>query len=308
MNTFRKTSLTVALAAVITGCATAPSALLEEARGNYKAAQANPRTRDLASVELKQAGDTLARADEARAADKPSVDVDHLAYIAKQQVAIAEQVGVRVDAQSVITNAQVKRDAVRLAARTNEADAAQRDADGARRQADESQRTAASNMRQAEASKQLADASQRDAQAAQQRNAWLEGQLQELRATKTARGLLITLGDVYFDTDRSQLKPGGLRNVEKLGDLLQKFPLRRTMVEGFTDSTGSEEHNQDLSDRRAQAVRTVLLGMGVGRERIETHGYGEAHPVADNSSAAGRVMNRRVEILLSDDNGTIAPR
>lgn len=308
MNAFHKTSMTVALAAVLAACATAPSALLEEARGNYRAAQANPRTRDLAVVELKQAGDTLAKADEARADNKPAADVEHLAYIAKQQVAIAEQVGIRVNAQSAVASAQAQRDAVRLAARTTEADAAQRDADGARRQAEESQRAAAANQRQADASRQMADSSQRSAEAAQQRNVWLEGQLKELRATKTDRGMLITLGDVYFDIDRAQLKPGGMRSVEKLGDLLQKFPLRRTLVEGFTDNTGSENHNQDLSDRRAQAVRAVLLGMGVGRERIATHGYGESFPVADNDSVAGRVMNRRVEILLSDDTGTIAPR
>ena len=80
------------------------------------------------------------------------------------------------------------------------------------------------------------------------------------------------------------------------------------MIEGFTDSTGSDGLNQRLSDRRADSVRTALLGMGMNSERITSRGYGEAYPVAGNDTAAGRQLNRRVELVVSDDDGKIAPR
>lgn len=79
------------------------------------------------------------------------------------------------------------------------------------------------------------------------------------------------------------------------------------MIEGHTDSTGNDSHNQVLSERRASAVQTALNDMGISSDRVTTHGYGEASPVASNDSAAGRQMNRRVEIVLSDENGNLTP-
>jgi len=80
------------------------------------------------------------------------------------------------------------------------------------------------------------------------------------------------------------------------------------LVEGFTDSTGSDSYNQELSDRRANAVRMALIDMGISSDRVTTHGYGEAFPVGGNDTAAGRQSNRRVEIIISDSKGNIAPR
>jgi outer membrane protein OmpA-like peptidoglycan-associated protein len=113
---------------------------------------------------------------------------------------------------------------------------------------------------------------------------------------------------VLFDTNQSQLKAGGLRNVEKLGSFLKQNPQRKASIEGFTDSVGSERANEDLSGRRADAVRSALVGMGVASDHIATHAYGEAHPVAGNDSADGRRANRRVEVILSDEAGVLTPR
>jgi len=135
-----------------------------------------------------------------------------------------------------------------------------------------------------------------------------EMQLKELKAKKTERGLVITLGDVLFSTNKAQLKSGGMRNVQKLADFLKQYPQRKVLVEGFTDSTGSDSLNQELSERRANAVRTALVDMGISSDRINTRGYGKALPIADNDTAASRQLNRRVEIVLSDENGNIAPR
>ena len=89
---------------------------------------------------------------------------------------------------------------------------------------------------------------------------------------------------------------------------MKAYPKRTALVEGFTDSTGSDATNQTLAARRAESVQAALVGMGVTRERIAAKGYGEAFPVASNATTDGRQLNRRVEIVLSDDSGKIAPR
>jgi outer membrane protein OmpA-like peptidoglycan-associated protein len=99
-----------------------------------------------------------------------------------------------------------------------------------------------------------------------------------------------------------------MRTAQKLAMLLQQNPQRTVLIEGFTDSTGTAPHNQDLSERRANAVRSALMAQGVAPERIATRGYGESYPVAANETAANRQLNRRVEIVLSDDSGRTVAR
>jgi outer membrane protein OmpA-like peptidoglycan-associated protein len=331
MDPRRFLSLTLVAAAVLAGCSSVPerNARLEEARSDYQAAQANPQARELASAELRQAGDALNLANESWARHDDSAQVDHLAYLAKQRVAMAQEAANRKGAQASVAEAGAMRDRMRLAARTREADAAQtsaviaqRDAQASQRQSEASQRDAEASQRQSALSQQQANAAQQQAANAQMqaaasqqqagdaesRNRALQAQLRDLNAKKTERGLVITIGDVLFDTDRAELKSGGMRSVDKLVGFLKEYPQRRALVEGFTDSTGSEGHNQDLSGRRADAVRSALVGGGVGGERVTTRGYGDAFPVAGNDSAGGRQMNRRVEIILSDETGNITPR
>ena len=99
-----------------------------------------------------------------------------------------------------------------------------------------------------------------------------------------------------------------MRDVQKLADFLNENPDRKLIVEGYTDSTGSDTYNQGLSERRAEAVRRALTRAGVDPQRIQTVGYGEAYPVASNDSASSRAMNRRVEVTISHDDKQVAPR
>lgn len=131
---------------------------------------------------------------------------------------------------------------------------------------------------------------------------------EELQAKQTERGTLVTFGDVLFDYNRAELKPGGLRNVQKLADFLNSDPQSQVIVEGYTDSTGSDAYNQDLSERRAEAVRAALVRMGVDPRRVAVQGYGEQYPVASNADSAGRAMNRRVEVTISNDDQPVTPR
>ncbi|MDP1649277.1 MAG: OmpA family protein [Rubrivivax sp.] len=322
--TTRPLALSLVALAALAGCSTVPDAnpRLVEARSAYSMAQATPQTRDGAPVELKQAGDALARANEAFARRDDATTVDHLSYLTRQRVALAQEVGSRKAAEAAVARAAADRDQLRLAARTREADAALRSAQAsqldaraaqiqaqsAERDARVSQRQAEASQRQSAASQQQAGAAQQAASDAQQRALVLEGQLRDLDAKKTERGMVITIGDVLFDTGRAEIKSGGLRSMDKLVSFLKEYPQRKAMVEGFTDSVGSDQFNQELSARRADAVRTALVSRGVDSARIGTQGYGESFPVAGNDSAGGRQMNRRVEIVLSDDGGVVTPR
>lgn len=261
--------------AALASCSSTPdrNARLEDARNSYRDAQSDPQVVNLAALELKEAGDALAKANNASNQRQDPATVDHLAYLAQRQVAIAQETAKRKGAEATVSQADAERDKIRLAARTEEA-----------------------------------DKSQRQAQDSEMRVRQLESQLNELNAKQTDRGLVITLGDVLFDTNRAQLKSGGVRDVRKLADALQQNPQRTVFIEGFTDSTGTESRNQELSEQRAMAVRDTLLGMGVASNRITTSGYGKSFPVASNNTEAGRQLNRRVEIIISDETGSIRPR
>jgi len=295
--------------AALAGCASVPeNSLLNEARSDYSAAQANPQVTSLAPTELKQAGDALEKANDAANKKEDAAVVSHLAYLAKQRIAIAEETAKQKAAEAVVTSAETERSKIRLEARTAEASKAQQSAEAAQRQAEASKESAEASQRQAEASQQQSEMSQQQAREAEMRASQLETQLKELNAQKTERGLVITLGDVLFDTNKAQLKSGGSRSLQKLADFLKQYPQRNVRVEGYTDSTGSADYNLELSDRRANAVRTALVDLGISNDRITTHGYGEESPVAGNDTAAGRQSNRRVEIVLSEDDGNFSVR
>lgn len=135
-----------------------------------------------------------------------------------------------------------------------------------------------------------------------------KAELADLKAQMTDRGVVMTLGDVLFDVNRSTLKSGGAREVSKLAGYLQANEQRTVSIEGHTDSTGSDEYNMRLSEARAESVKAALVGAGISGDRIETHGFGETYPVAGNDSSSGRQLNRRVEIVLSDETGKVTPR
>jgi outer membrane protein OmpA-like peptidoglycan-associated protein len=287
-------ALAAALALAACGSVPADNAALVNARAAYDSAQSTPQTRELAGAELASASAALTLANEAFKRGDGAAEVNHLAYLASQRVAVAQQTARQKSADAQLVSAEAERDRTRLTARTSEVDAAQRQAQLSREQSDAAMRAAQGAQRQ------TADA--------QARTLLLEEQLRALNAKKTERGMVVTIGDVLFDTGRADLKAGSARDMGKLAEFFRANPERTALVEGFTDSVGGTAANKELSDQRADAVRSALVGMGVARERINVQGYGEAFPVAGNDNASGRQMNRRVEVVLSDDSGQIRPR
>jgi outer membrane protein OmpA-like peptidoglycan-associated protein len=177
-----------------------------------------------------------------------------------------------------------------LEAERSQAAQAQADADRARAEAE----AADARARAAEANR-----SANDANAVREK---LRSQLNSVLATsESARGLIVNMSDVLFDTARYTLKPGTQISLAKVSGILQAYPGLKVQVEGYTDSVGSDEYNQKLSENRANAVRDFLITQGVQAANITAAGYGKTKPVADNSTSSGRAQNRRVNLVVSGD-------
>src|SRR5450830_5569 len=282
MKTIKLTAALMLAVAFTTGCSSVPTttSLLEQSHSDYSVAQQNADVSNYASLELKQAGDALNQADNAAQHHADADTVNRLAYIAKQKIALSQEVAKKKSAEASIPLEAQKRDQMRLEERNNEVDAAKQETLNA----------------------------QTAALQAQAHSSLLAQQLADLSAKQTERGIVITLSDVLFATNQANLNPDGIRTIQKLSDILQQNLKRNVLIEGFTDSTGNTAHNQVLSERRANSVRGALRLAGITERRIVIRGYGQSYPVEPNDTAAHRQLNRRVEILLSDDTGELVSR
>jgi outer membrane protein OmpA-like peptidoglycan-associated protein len=310
LHTLTRTAIVLAVAAALGACASAPTstALLDQAHVDYRAAQSDPETTRYAPAEMKNAGDAMALADASAAHADSAAAVDRLAYLSRQKTALAQEAPRQKAAEADVASAGKERDRMRLAQRTEEADRAHAAAEASNQRAGMAIVNAADAQRQAaDARAQTRDA-QDQANDARARAEQLQVLLNELSAKQTERGIVITMSDVLFATDVARLNPQGLETARKLAELLKQNPQRTVAVEGFTDSTGSAGHNQDLSQRRAESVREALGQQGVDPARVSARGYGEGRPVATNDTAANRQLNRRVEIVLSNEVAAATPR
>jgi outer membrane protein OmpA-like peptidoglycan-associated protein len=150
-----------------------------------------------------------------------------------------------------------------------------------------------------QARKAAAEQSEREKQELRNK---LVGQLNSILQTKdSARGLIVNMSDVLFDTGQYSLKPGAREKLAKISGIVLAYPSLALEVEGHTDSVGSDDLNLRLSDNRANSVRDFLIAQGIVSSSIGAHGYGESQPVATNETAAGRQQNRRVELIVSGD-------
>jgi outer membrane protein OmpA-like peptidoglycan-associated protein len=176
-------------------------------------------------------------------------------------------------------------------------------------QAERDQIMLAARNREVQNAKMATDVAVDQRNQATAETARLQAEVDQLKATPTPRGLVLTLGDVLFDTGRAELNPGAGRKLDQLAQFLSEHKDRRVQIDGFTDSVGTDAYNEDLSQRRADAVKAALLSRGVDASRIGTEGYGKAYPVANNNDSGGRQLNRRVEVVIGGDDGrTISPR
>ena len=316
----RVTLVAAAVATILAGCAGMPKAPpgSEAVRSKLTTLKSQPQLAAQVPVDLEQAEKAVVLA------ETPQRDAQvaaHRVYLADRLVDTA-----RVTAETRLAEqqrAELKRqgDDARLAARTNEADAAQLAASAARSDAASSRveadsaradanvaRTEADTARMTtEAARVAADtAAVASAAAATAKQQELEHQIALLQAKTTERGIVLTLGDVLFASGSDQLKPGAAGHLDRLVGFMGTYADRVATIEGHTDSVGEEGYNQGLSQRRADAVKAYLAGRGIAPTRLTSIGKGETYPIAGNESAGGRQQNRRVEVVIGNDVKSVA--
>ena len=265
------TKLLAAMAAAMTfaGCASTPTTnpALENARTAVRSAEADPNVGKYAALDLQAAKNELQEAESA-AMKHDEADIAQPAYLAAQTARLAQiKASAKADDARVAAG-QTERDRIQLSARTAEVDSAKLARDQATRKASA-----------------------------------LQSEVDALNAKPTDRGLVLTLGDVLFDTGKAGLNPGASRNLDQLVQFLTEHEDRRVEIDGYTDSVGADSFNLDLSQRRADTVKAVLVSRGIDSSRIVSRGYGKEFEVASNSEAGGRQLNRRVEIVIGGENG-----
>ena len=305
-------------------CATPapPPAALVEARSTLQNAELDPKVLANAPLELKKATDSLNRANALHAKGEATDQVNSAAYVANQQARTAMAIARTKDNESAIRGAELDRERARADTRSIEAQRAQAQTTAAQAQTGAAREQAAAAEQRASGAEQRASGAEQRASGAEQQSAaaqasaiesrqqtdQLQQRLSELQAKQTERGTLVTLGDVLFEFNRAEVKPGAQASLRKLSDFLQQNPLRRILIEGHTDNIGSTVTNQTLSRRRADAVNAALVGMGLSAQRAESVGYGEQFPIADNSTDTNRALNRRVEVYIAENNQPVRSR
>jgi outer membrane protein OmpA-like peptidoglycan-associated protein len=264
------------LALALAGCVSTPkpNAALESARTAVQAAQADPNVGKYAALDMEAAKKELEVA-EAAAAHHDDAGVNHPAYLAAQTARLAQARATAKADDARVAAGQAERDKIQLAARTRDVDNAKMATNTALGQRDQATEQASR----------------------------LQAEVDQLKATPTPRGLVLTLGDVLFDTGKARLNPGSARKLDQLAQFLADHPERRVQIDGFTDSVGTDSYNQDLSQQRADAVKSSLISRGIDPTRIGSQGYGKGFPVANNVDSGGRQLNRRVEVVIGGDNG-----
>src|ERR1700722_3850223 len=274
MNT--KLLAAMALAMTFAGCASTPTTnpALESARTAVRSAEADPNVGMYAALDLQAAKSELQEAESA-AMKHDEEDIAQPAYLAAQTARLAQLKGSAKADDARVAAGQTERDRIQLNARTTEVEGAKLARDQANQKASD----------------------------ANQRASALQSEVDALNAKPTDRGLVLTLGDVLFDTGKAGLNPGASRNLDQLVQFLTEHSDRRVEIDGYTDSVGTDSFNLDLSQRRADTVKAVLVSRGIDSSRIVSRGYGKDFEVASNSEAGGRQLNRRVEIVIGGENG-----
>jgi outer membrane protein OmpA-like peptidoglycan-associated protein len=275
--------------------------LLTNATTEYKKAEQDTMIVKYAPVALKEAEESLEISRKFWTAKADKSAIEHHAYIAQQKTFIAIETAAFNAATSEISRSELERQQVLLDVRRSEADRSEARAESALSEA-KSERALADIAREnADQSRQLAmDSEERAKKLAQRVN--------ELEARPTDRGLVLTLGDVLFESGKSTLRLEGMKSMDNLADFLVEYPERKIMIEGFTDNIGGEAFNMELSKDRANSVKSALISRKISANRINIIGYGFKFPVASNEMASGRQKNRRVEIIISDQKGNISAR
>ena len=279
----------------------------EEATRQQQEAQAK------AAEASRQQQETQARADElTRQQQETQSRVDEATR--QQQEEAARRSQAEADRQAAeAAKAQADQAKAEAEAAAQRAQQEREQSEAARQAALQQQQQLQAQAQQAQQAAQTADqrAQQAEAERAQLRER-LRQQLNTILATReSAKGLIVNMSDVLFDTGQYTLKPGAREKLAKVAGILLAYPGLKVQIEGFTDNVGGDQYNQRLSEQRAMTVRDYLVQQGINLNNVTAQGFGKGNPVASNATPAGRQQNRRVELVVNGEpievNASVAP-
>lgn len=273
---------TIAVAILLSGCATTSeyAQRADNLENELASMKSNSEVEQYAAVAVDEAEDSLAKVRDLIDENADDELISHQLYLAERKIDIAEEVAVMNKSQELVADAELREKEMLLGIRTEQAQNAQAAAEAMRLQAEQMSSRASE----------------------------LEREIEDLKTKETDRGLVLVPGNILFEFDSANIKPGSERTIQKVAQFLIEYPDRQIKIEGFTDSVGDEGYNQQLSQRRAEAVKQALVNAGVPSDRINAEGLGEEFPVASNETTAGRLENRRVEIIVSTNGESVAQR
>jgi outer membrane protein OmpA-like peptidoglycan-associated protein len=327
MSAGRLTAI-VCLAVLITACGSAPKKdlALEHVRAQLDELKSNEELAGYASLALSEAERALRQAETASGNDTYRI---HLIYMADRRIQIARSVAQRGQLDQELARLGNERSAILVRSSQLEAESARleaeqarmmsqataEDAQRARKETEQAQEREAESARTAQQARQeanqakalaassvsAADLARREAELASEQVDSLRRQLENLQLRQTESGVVVTLGDVLFESGQTELRQEAQSSLVEVVDLLQSQPDKKIRIEGHTDSTGDAATNLEISATRANEVLNALVSLGVDSERVTTAGMGEDFPIATNETEEGRSQNRRVDVILLDD-------
>lgn len=323
---FVRTGLVALLVLFLAACQSAPKKdlALERVRTSLSQLQEDEELAGYAPLALGEAERALRQAEQAT----QPLQREHLIYMAEKQIAIArtmaqreqltaayntleaERSDMRIRASELETEqarAEAAQARLQMAASAEDAERRRREAEAARLQELEAAREAEQAREEAEQARRLADSraseaelARREAELAMAQMDSLKRQLENLQLRETESGVVVTLGDVLFNTGETELREEAMTSLVEVVDLLQTEPDKQIRIEGHTDATGPAETNLQLSQDRADSVMAALVSLGVAADRMRAVGMGEDFPIDSNETEEGRSRNRRVDVILLD--------
>ncbi|RII27075.1 MAG: flagellar motor protein MotB [Geobacter sp.] len=298
----KRTGIVILLSLLVAGCGPSQSDMmakdrLEQAREVYDSAKSNENVQVYAPVPLIEAEKAMSLAEQA----KDPAEIEHLSCLAKQRSLIAVAIAEGKVAENDTRLLDKESAEILLMKRERETKMAMSRANATAAELEKIRLESEIKTRELDRLKREAEARANEAQNSAKLAEKLLKELSELKARQTDRGIVLTIGDVLFATGKAEIRSNAQRSIDKLAAFLTSQPNRNVVIEGYTDSVGSDKYNLDLSEKRAESAKNELVARGIDGGRITTRGFGKRDPVASNDTPEGRQLNRRVEVIILNE-------